>query len=63
MLAAFDRPDCRVLHILRRREVGLADAEADDVFALARERIHLGEHDEGVFGAEALRPAADGWHG
>ena len=55
VLAALDRADRRLLHVLGRREVGLADAEADDVLALARERVDFGEHDEGVFGAQALR--------
>jgi hypothetical protein len=59
VLARLDRPDRRLLHVLGRREVGLADAEADDVAALARERVHLGEHDEGVLGSQARRPAAD----
>ena len=56
VLAALDGADRRLLHVVRRREVGLADAEADDVLALARERVHFGEDDEGVFGSEALRP-------
>src|SRR6185503_19759673 len=53
----------RLLDMLGRREVGLADAEADDVLALARERVHLREDDEGVLGAKALGAPADFWHG
>jgi hypothetical protein len=52
VLAALDRPDRGFLDVLRRRKVGLADAEADDVLALAREGVDLGEHDEGILGTE-----------
>src|SRR5256885_8903524 len=38
VLARLDGADRRLLHVVRRREIGLADAEADDVPALARER-------------------------
>ena len=37
---------------LGRGEIRLADAEADDVLALTRERLDFGEHDERVLGAE-----------
>ena len=62
MLAALDGADRRLLHVVRRREVRLADAEADDVLALAGERVHFGQDDEGVFGAEASGAAADFGH-
>src|SRR5574341_1378295 len=57
--AGLDGAHRRLLHVVRRREVGLADAEADDVLSLARERGHLGEHDERVLGAQARGAAAD----
>jgi hypothetical protein len=62
MLAALDRADRGLLHMVRRREVRLADAEADDVLALAREGVHFGKHDEGVFGTEGAGAAADFGH-
>src|SRR6185436_7332654 len=60
---ALDRADRRLLHVLGRGKVRLADAEADDVAALARERVHFREDDEGVFGAEAGGAFADVGHG
>ena len=59
VLAGADRRDCRFLHVDRCREVGLADAERDDVLALTRERIDFGEHDERVLGAERLGAARE----
>ena len=44
-----------------RREVGLADAEIDDVAALGGQRVGARQHLEGAFGAEA-RHAGGGRH-
>ena len=63
VLALADRADARLLHVQRRREVRLADAEADDVLALRGERGDFGQHDEGVLGAEGLGAFAEGGHG
>ena len=38
----------------RRLEVGLADAEVDDVLALCGQRGGAGEHGKGVFFAQAV---------
>jgi hypothetical protein len=51
VLALADRPDAGFLHVHRRGKVRLADAEADDVLALAGERVDFGEYHEGVLGA------------
>ena len=59
VLAGANRRDRRVLDIDRRREVGLADAERDDVAALANEVVDFGEHDECVLGAERFAATAD----
>ena len=63
VLAAADGGHGRVLDVHRRGEVGLADAEGDDVLAGGLQLGHFGEDDEGVFGAELVGPAADGGHG
>jgi hypothetical protein len=63
VLALADGADAGLLHVQGRREIGLADAEADDVLALGGQRIDLGQHDEGVLGAEGLRAFADLGHG
>ncbi|MNC95044.1 hypothetical protein D3C83_120530 [compost metagenome] len=63
MLAFADGADAGLLHVQRRREVRLADAEADDVLALRGERGDFGQHDEGVFGAQRLGAFAEGGHG
>ena len=54
MAAGADCSDGRVLHVHRRRKVGLADAEGDDVRAAADQAIHLRQHDERIFGAEGF---------
>ncbi len=59
MLAATNRRDRRVLDVRGRGEIGLADAERDDVAPLAHQVVDLGQHDERVFGAEAIAAAAD----
>ena len=63
MLAALDRRDGRLLHVRRRREIRLADAEGHDVLALPDQRIHFRQHDERVLGAERLRAARQPRHG
>ena len=45
--SAIDRRDRRVLDVLRRIEVGLAGAEADDVLAFGLELGGLGGDGEG----------------
>ena len=54
VLPAAYRRDRRVLHVRRCREIRLADAERHDVLAGAHQRVDLGQHDEGVLGAERL---------
>ena len=48
MSALPDRAYRGLLHIGGRVKVRLPNAEADDVFSLARQLGHLGQHDEGV---------------
>ena len=59
MLAVADRGDRRVLDVRGRGEIGLADAERDDVTTLTHEIVDLGQHDECIFGAKAVATAAD----
>ncbi len=63
MLALADRLDGRILHVRGCMEIGLTDAERDDVLALAGELGHFGKHHEGVLGAERRGAAADLGHG
>ena len=63
VLAAADRGDRGVLDVVRRREVRLADAERHDVLAAARQRVHLGQHDECVLGAERIGAPRQRRHG
>jgi hypothetical protein len=62
VLARANRRDRGVLDVYRRRKIRLANAERDDVASRAHEVVHLGEHDEGVLGAEALAAAAHPGH-
>ncbi len=45
--------------VRRRRKIGLADAEVDDVAALGGQRIGARQHFEGAFGAEARHPRGE----
>ena len=63
MLAATDGGHARVLDVHRCREVGLADAERHDVLAAADQRVHFGQHDEGILGAKVEGALADVRHG
>jgi hypothetical protein len=56
VLTAFDRGDARLLDVLGRREIGLADAERNDVLSLPDQRIDFRQHDESVLGAERFGP-------
>ena len=55
VVAVAQRLDGRLDDEIRRAEIGLADAEIDDVAALGGERRGAGEHREGVFLADAGR--------
>ena len=57
--AAADCRDCSLLHVFRRRKIGLSDAEGNDVPALPNQCVHLGQDDECIFGAERLRAARE----
>ena len=59
VLAGADRRDGGVLDVDRCRKIGLADAERNDVAALADERIDFGQHDKSVLGAQAFAAPAD----
>ena len=54
VMAVAQRLDRRLDDVLRRLEVGLADAEIDDVLALVRESGRPREHGEGIFLAETV---------
>jgi hypothetical protein len=54
VFAGADRGDRSVLDVLRRRKIRLADTKRQDVLAAPRERVHFGQHDERVLGAERL---------
>ena len=54
VMAVAQRLDRRLDDVLGRAEVGLADAEIDDVAALRGERIGARQHGEGVFLADAV---------
>ena len=62
MPALADRLHRGVLDVHRRMEIGLPDAEGNDVLSLAHQLVHLGEHDEGVLGAELGGTAAGPGH-
>ena len=48
-----------LLHMRRRREIRLPDAEAGDVIALGDELVDFSEHDESVFCSEGLGAAGE----
>ncbi len=54
VMAVTQRLHRRLDDEIRRTEIGLADAEADDIAALRRERVGAGEHGKGVFLADAI---------
>ena len=54
VVAVAQRLDRRLDDELGRAEIGLADAEADDVAALGCERVGAGQHGEGVLLADAV---------
>ena len=62
MLAALDRDDRRLLHVARRREIRLADAERNDVASFARERVHFGENDKRILGSQRFGAARQPRH-
>ena len=53
VVAVEERLPGRLDDMVGRREVGLADAEIDDIAALGGERLGAGENLEGALGAEA----------
>ena len=63
VLAVAQRLDRRLDDVRRGFEVGLADAEVDDVAALALQFGGFGEHREGVLVAQARKCGIDGDHG
>ena len=54
MLASLNGLDTRVLDVLRRVKVGLANAKRNDVVAFANEFVDLGQHHKRVFSAQVL---------
>src|SRR4029077_11025813 len=54
VMAVTDRLDGGFLDVRGRLEVGLADAEVDDVAALGGERVGARQHREGVLLADAV---------
>ena len=63
MMAVTQRLDRGLDNELGRAEIGLADAEIDDVLALRGERIGAGQHSEGVFLADAVERRDGFQHG
>ena len=63
VLAVAQRLDRRLDDVRRGFEVGLADAEVDDVATLALQRRRASENREGVFVAEARKGGDDLRHG
>ena len=59
VLAVAQRLDRGLDDMRRRFEIGLADAEIDDVAPLALQLGRLGEHREGVFLADARERGND----
>ncbi|MGH9847447.1 MAG: hypothetical protein ACREEM_52810 [Blastocatellia bacterium] len=57
MLALVDRLDARITDVFRGVEIRLADAEGNDVLALALKCADFGQDNESVFGAEIVRSA------
>ena len=63
MVAVAQRLHRRLDDEVRGAEVGLADAEIDDVAALRRQRIGAREHREGVLLADAVEGGDGAEHG
>ena len=63
VMAVADRLDGGFLDVLGRLEVGLADAEVDDVAALRGERVRARQHREGVLLADAVEVRHGFQHG
>ena len=62
VLAVAQSLDGRLDDMRRRFEIGLADAEIDDVAPLALQFSRPRQHGEGVFLADALKGGLDGGH-
>ena len=62
VLAVAQSFDGRLDDMRRRFEIGLADAEIDDVAPLALQFSRPRQHGEGVFLADALKGGLDGGH-
>src|SRR5580700_6239484 len=62
MLAVAQSFDSGLDDMRRRFEIGLADAEIDDVTPLALQFSRSRQHGEGVFLADALKGGLDGGH-
>src|SRR5580698_8612011 len=62
MLAVAQSFDSGLDDMRRRFEIGLADAEIDDVAPLALQFSRPRQHGEGVFLADALKGGLDGGH-
>ena len=54
MMAVAQRLDCGLDDEIRRAEIRLADAEADDVAALRGKRVGARQHGEGIFLADPV---------
>ena len=62
VVAVAQRLDRRLDDMLGRPEIGLADAEVDDVLALPLQLGRAGQHLEGRLGAEALQVRIEPQH-
>ena len=62
MLAVAPSFDSRLDDMRRRFEIGLADAEIDDITPLALQLSRPRQHGEGVFLTDALKGGLDGGH-
>ena len=63
VVAVAQRLDGGLDDMRRRLEVGLADAEVDDVLALALERVGAGEHLEGRLRSQPVERRHELQHG
>ena len=63
VMAVTQRLDGGLDDEFRRAEIGLADAEIDDVLALRGERIGAGQNGKGVFLADAVERRDGFQHG
>ena len=63
VVAVAQRLDRRLDDEIGRAEIGLADAEIDDVAALRDKRVGAGEHREGIFLADAVESRDGFQHG